>query len=235
MMGIMKDSGIDWIGAVPEDWKLRKIGFETKSRTEKNRYYPGGTYIGLENISSFTGEYIESDSEYDEIDYPIFKDSDILFSKLRPYLAKVLIAVGDGFCTGELEIIKFFSGFNKFLFYYFLSHGFLKIVDASTYGTKMPRASWEYIRRLELPYPELSEQQAIANHLDDKCSQIDSLASKIEKQIELLKDYKKSLITETVTKGLDKNGRMIDSGIDWIGEIPEGWKISKVKYVCSQI
>ena len=94
-----------------------------------------------------------------------------------------------------------------------LSDGFLKRVDASTYGTKMPRASWDYIKNLPILLLDYYEQQTIADYLDKRCGEIDSIIADIEKQIELLKQYKKSLITETVTKGLDKSVPMKDSGV----------------------
>ena len=83
--------------------------------------------------------------------------------------------------------------------------------------------------------PELKEQKLIANFLDKKCSEIDSVIEKIAKQINLLKDYKNSLITETVTKGLNKNLPMKDSNIGWIGEIPEEWDVSEAGQKVSKI
>lgn len=226
----MKPSGVDWIGEIPSEWNITKVRFVTELRSEQGSYNPGDKYIGLENISSYTGTYISTESEYDSGTYDIYKAGDLLFSKLRPYLAKALITDDCGFCTGELAIIKEYKGDIRYLFYYMLSDGFLKMTDASTYGSKMPRASWDYIKNLQIPAMEKREQQAIADYLDKECAQIDSIAADLEKQIELLQQYKKSLITETVTKGLDKSVPMKDSGIEWIGEIPYDWEISRVKY-----
>ena len=90
--------------------------------------------------------------------------------------------------------------------------------------------SWSDVGKLPLLLPSLQEQAAIADFLDKKNAEIDAVIAKITQQIQTLKDYRKSLITETVTKGLDKTVSYKDSGIEWIGEIPEGWEISKVKY-----
>ena len=139
----MKPSGIAWIGDIPTEWDLTKVRFATKVRSEKGYYCAEDKYIGLENISSYTGKYIPAETEYDPGLYDIYREGDVLFSKLRPYLAKALIADDNGFCTGELEVISDYLGDKRFLFYYLLSDGFLKMVDASTYGTKMPRANWE--------------------------------------------------------------------------------------------
>lgn len=228
----MKPSGIDWIGDIPNEWGITKVRFVTKLRSEQGFYNSDDKYIGLENISSYTGEYISTESEYDAGTYDLYKAGDLLFSKLRPYLAKALIADDCGFCTGELAVIKEYNGDIRYLFYYMLSDGFLKMVDASTYGAKMPRASWDYIKNLQIPVMRKSEQQTITDFLDKECAQIDSIAADLEKQIALLQQYKKSLITETVTKGLDKSAPMKDSGVEWIGKIPEHWNVTKIKYFC---
>lgn len=228
----MKPSGIEWIGDIPNEWGITKVRFVTKLRSEQGFYSSDDKYIGLENISSYTGEYISTESEYDADTYDLYKAGDLLFSKLRPYLAKALIADDYGFCTGELAVIKEYNGDIRYLFYYMLSDGFLKMVDASTYGAKMPRASWDYIKNLQIPVMRKSEQQTIADFLDKECAQIDSIVVDLEKQIALLQQYKKSLITETVTKGLDKSVPMKDSGIEWIGKIPEHWNVTKIKYFC---
>lgn len=225
----MKLSGIDWMGDIPESWSLSKIRFVTKLRTEQGLYSENDKYIGLENISSYTGKYIETETEYEMGMYDVCMKNDVLFSKLRPYLAKAMIAKDSCFCTGELAVIKNYSGDKRFLFYYLLSDGFLKMVDASTYGSKMPRASWEYIKNLQIPVLTNFEQTLIADFLDEQCEKVDSIVSDLEKQIEILRKYKKSLITETVTKGLDKSVPMKDSGIEWIGDIPEHYSLVPLK------
>jgi type I restriction enzyme S subunit len=95
----------------------------------------------------------------------------------------------------------------------------------------MPRAEWDFIKNLKIPFPPPNEQQAIAAFLDAHCGRIDSIITEMEQQIEILKRYKTSLITETVTKGLDKAAPMKDSGIDWIGKIPAHWEVKRLKYL----
>lgn len=225
----MKPSGIDWIGDMPSSWALTKIRYSTALRTESALFDPNYKFIGLENVSSYTGQYIETESEYELVNYSIYKKGDVLFSKLRPYLAKAMITNDYGFCTGEFAIIKSYKGDKRYLFYYLLSDGFLKMVDASTYGTKMPRANWEYIKTLFIPTVAKEEQCLIADYLDKQCAKIDSIIADLETQIDLLQRYKKSLILETVTKGLNKDVPMKSSGIDWIGDIPENWDIVRIK------
>lgn len=233
MTEAMKTSGVDWIGNIPSDWSLKKIRFATTIRTEVGKYTPENVFIGLENVEGSTGRLIETESEYEEGIYDVFRKGDVLFSKLRPYLEKAFISDFDGFCTGEFVIFRGFEGDKRFLFYFLLSHGFIEIVNASTYGAKMPRASWDYIKNLNMPLPCSAEQQAIAAFLYDRCGQIDVIVADLERQVEILRQYKKALITETVTKGLDKTAPMKGSGIDWIGEMPMHWEMKRLKFLGS--
>ncbi|GMO25052.1 MAG: hypothetical protein Pg6A_12280 [Termitinemataceae bacterium] len=227
----MKPGGIDWIGDIPTEWKTKKLRYATTLRSEIGFFSEGDTYIGLENIESSSGKYIQTESEYNEGFYDIVKKGDVLFGKLRPYLEKVYISEIDGFCTGEFLNFKRFEGSKRYLYYFLLSPGFIEIVNASTYGAKMPRAEWDFIKNLKLPLPPPAEQQAIAAFLDAQCGQIDNIIAEMERQIEILKQYKTSLITETVTKGLDKAAPQKRSGIDWIGKIPEHWEVKRLKYI----
>ena len=94
----------------------------------------------------------------------------------------------------------------------------------------MPRANWDFISNLILPVPPLAEQEVIAAYLDQKVGKIDAILSEKEAMVEQLQQYRKSLISETVTRGLDPNVPMKDSGIDWIGQIPQHWSVVKLKY-----
>ena len=226
-----KPSGIDWIGDIPAEWETKKLRYAAKLRAENGNFSEGDIYIGLENIESSTGKYIQTETEYNNGFYDIVRKGDVLFGKLRPYLEKVYISDIDGFCTGEFLNFKEFEGDKQYLFYFLLSHGFIEIVNSSTYGAKMPRAEWDFIKNLKITLPPPKEQQAIAAFLDTHCKTIDSIIAEMEQQIEVLKQYKISLITETVTKGIDKAARMKDSGIDWIGKIPAHWRVKRLKYL----
>ena len=196
----MKDSGVEWIGQIPEKWEIIKIKYLITERSTNSSFIADSdVFVGLENIVSYTGQYIKTESSYEDGIYDLFKAGDILFGKLRPYLAKVWQAQFDGFCSSEFLIYKTFSGYNRYLYYYLLSDGFLYTVNASTYGTKMPRASANYINNLKITFPPIPEQQAIANYLDDKCAQIDAVIADKQAQLETLAAYKKSLIYEYVT------------------------------------
>jgi type I restriction enzyme S subunit len=166
-----------------------------------------------------------------------FKKEDILFNKLRPYLAKVYVADQEGECVGELLVLRpetFMA--SKFLFYRLLSKDFIEVVNSSTYGTKMPRASWEsFIRNLVISYPCKEKQVSISTFLDHKTQQIDDLIVKKIRLIQLLKEERTALINHAITKGLDPTAPMKDSGIEWLGEIPMHWDIVRLKFLAKTI
>lgn len=126
-----------------------------------------------------------------------FFRGDILFGKLRPYLAKVFLADRDGICVSEFLVLKSEKASNVFLKFLMLSGSFINVVDGSTYGTKMPRANWEFIGNLKIPLPPIEEQKVIAQYLDTQIEKIDLAISKIKSQISLMREYKTTLISET--------------------------------------
>ncbi|MBU3852456.1 MAG: restriction endonuclease subunit S, partial [Candidatus Paraprevotella stercoravium] len=114
----------------------------------------------------------------------------------------------------------------------FKSYGFISQINAFTLGIREGKnIQYEDFSLMKLPLPTLQEQQSIATYLDQKCGEIDELIALQEEMITKLQSYKQSVITEAVTKGLDKNAPLKDSGIEWIGEIPEHWKVVKIKYL----
>ena len=231
----MKESGIEWIGEIPEDWELKRLKYTSEIRSENVFFDPNNnSYIGLENIKSYSNKLIETTTEYTKSFQSRCFKNDVMFSKLRPYLAKVLISPIDGYCTGELLQFYNFKGSKKYLYYSLLNPEFIDVVKASTYGAKMPRANTDFIFNQYIPIPSLDAQKRIADFLDNKCAKIDSLINKIKKQIETLEQYKKSVITEAVTKGINPDVKMKDSGIEWIGKIPMHWEVANPKWHFTQ-
>ena len=230
----MKDSGNPWVREIPGDWFEKKLRYLVELRGEKSVTTDYKKYVGLENIMSQTGQYVQTGIEVDLTENLTFEVGDILFGKLRPYLRKYWRAEFSGTASSEFVIIKGSSLNLNFLFWAIQSDSFINDVDSSTYGSKMPRASWEYMKNIKLPFPEsIEEQTQIADFLDKKVAQLDKVKSLLEEQIKTLEDYRQSLIYETVTKGLDKTVPLKDSGVDWIGQIPEGWGVKPIKY-CSR-
>lgn len=227
----MKDSGIEWIGEIPEGWEVTKLKYLSTFPIEKNAR-TDSPYIGLENIESWTGKYVSSDSQYDKSQALAFFENNILFGKLRPYLAKVFCASNDGCCSSEFCILNFSSSVNiRYFWNLLISPTFIDHVTKSTYGTKMPRANTDFIKNICVPVPPRIEQDRIALYLDATSAKIDSLISETRSSIEEYKKLKQAVITQAVTKGVRGEREMKDSGVEWIGEIPVDWEISRIKYV----
>jgi type I restriction enzyme S subunit len=195
----MKDSGIDWAEKIPVPWEVKKLRHTTKLRSESGYFSDGDIYIGLENIENLTGKYMQTKTEYHDGFYDIVRKGDVLFGKLRPYLKKIYISDIDGFCTGEFLNFKEFEGDKHYLYYFLLTSCFIETVNSSTYGAKMPRIEWDFIKNLMMPVPPLKEQQTIAAFLDEKCGKIADIITAKRQSIEIMKAYKKSLIYEYVT------------------------------------
>ena len=223
-----KDSGIQWWEEIPTHWDLKKAKhiFSLVTENVSDSSLPK---IALENIESWTGKYIETDSDFmgEGVE---FKKDDILFGKLRPYLAKVYKAEFAGQAVGDIYVFRGNEEQNpEYLKYLLLSYPFISVVDGSTYGAKMPRANWDFISHLVLPCPPKTEQVTIAAFLDHKVGKIDATIAKKEQMLKDLKAYRSAIISEAVTKGLDKNVEMKDSGIEWMGMIPKHWGLVKLK------
>lgn len=199
----MRDSGIEWLGQVPEHWGIRKLKFcVTQNSNDLNLEGIDRNVfkVALENIDKWTGKYIKSESSLFEGEGKYFKKGDVLFNKLRPYLAKAYIPDTEGICVGEFlvftpnkEILE-----SQFLFQRLMTTEFIEIVNSSTYGSKMPRANWDFIGNLKIAIPPLDEQKQIVEHIKLETKTMDIAISKAEREIELMKEYKEALIAEAV-------------------------------------
>lgn len=186
--------------------------------------------IALENIESWSGKLIETDSEFagDAVE---FQKNDVLFGKLRPYLAKTYLAESNGEAFGDIYVMRPNERITPiFLKYLFLSKELIDLIDSSTYGTKMPRANWDFIGNTLVKVPVISRQNKITEFLDLKNSEIDQAIEIKEQQIALLNERKQIVIQKAVTQGLDPNVAMKDSGVEWIGQIPEHWECKPSRY-----
>ncbi|MBP7641999.1 MAG: restriction endonuclease subunit S [Saprospiraceae bacterium] len=225
-----KESGVEWIGEVPEHWVVKRLkNLATNISSKSTEILDDDFIVALENIESNTGKFIESSSEY-ENNGIIFKESQILYNKLRPYLNKVYLAKRDGICVGDIIVVECSKIlYPKFLQYKMLSDAFCAIVMSSVQGTKMPRTSWEFISSLKFGIPPKAEQLAIANYLDHQTQKIDRLIANKKAQAEKLKELRHIEINNAVTKGLNPNAEMKHSGIVWLGKIPKHWEVRKIK------
>ncbi len=193
----MKDSGIEWLGEIPEHWEVKRFKYYFNLITEKvEEDLPK---IGLENIESKSGKFIETNSDFAGQGIR-FRPKDILFGKLRPYLAKVWISNFDGQAVGDFYIFRAKDDdLPEFAKYRILDSSFIEVTNSSTYGSKMPRVSWEFIADLPLAFPNIQEQKSIVHHIETESARIDAKNSKTEKLIDLLTEYRTALISEVVT------------------------------------
>lgn len=232
----LRNSGVQWLGNVPIDWSQKRLKFAVQLVNHKAGAAGSELpYVGMENIKSATGQLIAGSPE-DSADglSNSFRLDDVLFGKLRPYLAKVLHANSDGLCSSELLVMRPRDVLPRFLLYYCLSTEFIRVVDSSTYGSKMPRASWQFIGNLPVLVPPFDEQREIAAFLDRECARVDELIGKKLELLSRLKEKTASQISFVLTHGitsLDASRRLKPAGVAWLNDIPEHWGMVPIKYL----
>ncbi len=198
---LMKDSGVEWLGEVPEHWSENKIKFVSKLITDKTANK--SNVIALENIESWTAKLVSSNSDFDS-DGICFKKNDVLFGKLRPYLAKVYLAESKGEAIGDIYVLRPNNLINpKFLKFFMLSEKFIDYVNSSTNGTKMPRANWDFIGSISIFLPHTKIQHEIVEYLDSAVLKIELIINKQKSLIEKLKEYRSTIISHAVTGKID--------------------------------
>lgn len=241
---MMKDSGIDCIAEIPENWDISRIKYDaTFYNGDRSEEYPSGNDIIDEGIPFVNSENIHgtfldvssckciTNEKYKRLGGAKLKINDIVFC-LRGSVGNCSInkSINEGTVASSLVAIRANNINPDFLNYYLNSDSTVFQTSLFQNGSCAANLSAEKVSNYYICTPILKEQQAIAVFLDEKCEKIDKVIGEIEEQIQVLEDYKKSLITETVTKGLDKNVPMKNSGIDWIGQIPKDWNIKRIKY-----
>ena len=228
-----KESGVEWIGEIPKNWKIGKIKHIANFINEKSTPETDAIKISPENVESETGKVLDFYSPYNSVGVK-FQAGDVLFNKLRVYLSKVVFTEKNGYSLGEMIVIRpSLQDTGKHLFYLMLSCRFIEYCDSISYGVKMPRTAIDDILNAQIPLTSYQEQIQIVNFLDRKTQQIDELIRIKERKIELLHEQRTVLINQVVTKGLDPNVEMKPSGVEWIGEIPKNWKTGKIKHIAT--
>ena len=247
----MKDSGIEWIGKIPVNWNKQKIKYTLTQRVKKNNP------VICKSILSLTAKqgvvpYSEKEGaggnkpKEDYSSYNLAYPNDIVMNSMNVISGSVGLSKYFG-CVSPVYYM-FYSDTNDIRFFNYifqtsvfqrsllgLGNGILmKESDNGKFNTVRMRIPMDKLGLEFLPVCSLSEQHKIADFLDQKCSEIDALTADIQIQIETLEEYKKSVITEAVTKGLDPNVDMKDTGIEWLSKIPLNWSITKAKYVFKQ-
>ena len=232
-----KDSGTQGIGLIPQSWDSKQLGVFFSENRKANSY--------LESITALQFKYGEiiqkpnngrdlSDKDKDLLSkYTVIEPGDVVVNGLNLNFdlksLRIAIARENGIITSAYIVLRPRKGVNSEYYNYVLKAlDFQKILHGMGEGIRLT-LNYDELKKLIVPAPETAIQSAIVSYLDSKCGEIDSLIALQEQMIEKLKAYKQSVITEAVTKGLDPNAKLVPSGIDWIGEIPEGWKVCKLK------
>ena len=235
----MKDSGIEWIGEIPEDWKLTKVkhigkyinGYPFKPSDWSDSGIP---IIRIQNLTGNNCEYNYYNGPKLSEDYLILKND---------YLISWSATLGVYIWHKEIgylnqHIFKAIPNENiiNYNYFYWIANIFIDEIQSYMHGSAMQHVTKGVFDNFTVPLPsKMKEQEKISDILNREVKYVDNIESKITQQIQTLEDYKKSVITEAVTKGLDKNVEMKDSGIEWIGEIPKHWERAKIKNACSLI
>lgn len=227
----MKDSGIEWIGEIPEEWNLSKIGSIYDERNEK---VSDKDFEALSVTKNGIVPQLESAAKTDNGDNrKLVKINDFVINSRSDRRGSCGISEYNGSVSLINIAMKPRSNMNN-LFYHFVFKSESFADEFYRWGNGIVNdlwsTKWSSMKRIYIPCPCFEEQTRIANYLNTRCTLIDKTIEKQKQVIEKLKEYKQSVITEAVTKGLNPNAPMKDSGVKWIGEIPEHWKIAKIKY-----
>ena len=247
----MKKSGIEWIGEIPESWSINKIkylailkgrigwqGLTSEEYQDDGAYLITGTDF-LNGTINWESCVRIPESRWEEAKDIQIENGDLLITK-DGTVGKVAIVEQipgkTSLNSGVLRISTYPEYDRKFLFWVLQSSVFWGWFNYRNAGNSTIIHLYQKdFGEFKYAYPSFRMQQEIAKHLDIKCLEISNVISTLERQIELLLEYKKSLVTETVTKGLNPDALMKDSGIEWIGEIPEHWEVKKIKHIAAYI
>ena len=202
----LKPSGFEWLGDIPEHWEVCRLKSCVSNVIAKETGYDRGICLALEHVEGWTGKYWDAGADFVlDSDMKCFQPNDVLFGKLRPYLAKVARPDSHGICVGEFLVLRPLNDLvsPEFLEYLLRSQHTIDAVNASTFGARMPRADWQFIGDMHHAFPLPAEQAAIVAHLDKLTSDIDAAIAHTRREIELLEEYRTRLIADVVTGKLD--------------------------------
>ena len=216
----MKDSGVEWIGEIPKNWKICRL--KDYAHICNGRDYS--------EVLDENGDYpvIGSGGQFAKACEPLYQKESVLLGR-KGTIDKPLFVDYPFWTVDTMYYTEIKENVSAKYFYYLCTQ---IEFDFYQYGSAVPSMTQRDLYNVNFPYPTLDEQRRIANYLDRKCSQIDTIIAQQQEVIEKLKAYKLSVITEAVTKGLNPDVPMKDSGVEWIGEIPEHWDFRRIKNCC---
>ena len=190
--------------------------------------------LTLEGVEGWSGAY-RSASRETTLAGPVkrFRAGDVLFGKLRPYLAKVVCPDRAGLCVGEFLVLrpKGDRVHPQFLSYWLRAKPVVDIISSSTFGAKMPRTEWRFIANLRFPLPPIAEQTRLTAYLNEVTTDVDVAIGMAQEQMALLAEQRRTMMSRVVTQGLDGSAPLRTSGIPWLGDVPKHWSVQRVKAV----
>lgn len=223
-----------FLSELPKGWRYDRLKDVVRLRDEKtDEATAEEDYLELEDIESGSGKILGRRNTLEvEGAVTLFRRGDVLFGKLRPYLEKYYVAEFEGKCTGEILAFKPERITNRFLFYCLASRWFIERCNALAYGAKMPRVSWPtQLAQFDIPIPSLDEQERIATYLDESCAAIDAAVAAKRRQIETLGGVRKDIIQKAVTRGLERNPPLKQTGNVWMSQVPSTWELVSLKRI----
>jgi type I restriction enzyme, S subunit len=224
---------MQWFGTAPARWGVRK--FNRSARLVTDKAQESEFKVALENIESWSGRFVGSVDQGLSGEGIAFRRGDILFGKLRPYLAKVWLADRDGAAVGDFHVYRSDVYDGHYLSYLLLNSSYVDLINGSTYGAQMPRASWGFVRDVAHPLPPLDEQRKIGEYLDRETSKIDELIAKQEQLIEALEERRVGVVAAVIAEGLDPSARMTRTSSSWFPQVPVGFRVGAVKHYTNRI
>lgn len=233
-----KDSGVEWIGAIPKEWNVSKIGYHLKWFSKKNETDKEvlSVYRELGVVKKNERDDNHNRTPLDLTQYKYVRPGDLVINKMKAWQGSVGVSDFEGIVSPAYFVYEFTSKMiNKKYLHHLLRGCYKDEMMRLSGGIRVGQwdlSSYEF-ERMPIIVPPLHEQQRIADFLDTKCDILDRTIDAVSRQIEDLEKYKKALITKTVTKGICKKGEperaMKDSGVEWIGEVPEEWSVKPFK------
>ena len=235
-----KDSGVEWLRKVPVHWSTERLKSSMNNVVEQTTERRGADlYVALEHVEGWTGRIRHTglDVSFDsQVKY--FRSGDVLFGKLRPYLAKVTRPTSDGVCVGEFLVLRprHANATAAYMEQLLRSKPIVNAVNSSTFGAKMPRADWQFMGGMAVVLPPIPEQAAIVRYLDHADRRIQRYIRAKQKLITLLEEQKQAIIHQTVTGQTDvRTGQPYPaykpSGVEWLGDVPVHWEVVQLRRV----
>jgi type I restriction enzyme S subunit len=228
-----KDSGVEWLGEVPAHWEVKRfqrcVHVAEGQVDPEDARYSSMPLIAPNHVESGTGRLLGLESAGEqgaESGKYLCNAGDVVYSKIRPALRKVCIAPEPCLCSADMYPLRAHSGLtNPFLLWLMLSEQFSSLAVLESQRVAMPKINRESLKEIELVVPPLPEQTAIAGFLDRETAKIDALVTEQQRLIELLMEKRQAVVSHAVTKGLNPDAPMKDSGVEWLGEVPAHWVI----------